>query len=155
MRKKFSFTAVCLLAAGLFVCASAEDKVDVTKPVIQLNAPEEGGVLFIGRAYEYVVHFDMDISDDVMLKSYEVEVKSDFKSKKTKSAKDTTVVLSFKQEYDVSGKNKEHIHHHDIKIPIQTKPGKYLMTVICHDAAGNEAREVRHFVLKKEEAVNP
>lgn len=44
--------------------------------MIELHEPEEGQALKIGS--EYGVHFEMDLSDDVMLKSYMIEIHSNF-----------------------------------------------------------------------------
>ena len=48
----------------------------VTKPVIDLIEPEEGAVLKIGN--EKGVHFEMNLSDDVMLKSYKINIHNNF-----------------------------------------------------------------------------
>ena len=51
---------------SVFVVISCDDSdSDTTKPVIEVHEPEEGQALKIGS--EYGVHFEMDLSDDVML----------------------------------------------------------------------------------------
>ena len=151
MRKKFYFSAVCLLAASSFMLVSCDkdEKADVTKPEIKLNAPKEGAVLKIGD--KHGVHFDMDLSDDVMLKSYLIEIHSNFDNHTHTKSGDGTVSFSFKKSYDVSGKKNAHIHHHDIQIPENATPGKYHLMVYCTDAAGNEQRiPERNIVLSKD-----
>ena len=94
MRKKFYFSAVCLLAASSFMLVSCDkdEKADVTKPEIKLNAPKEGAVLKIGD--KHGVHFDMDLSDDVMLKSYLIEIHSNFELFRSTARKDAAGILS-------------------------------------------------------------
>ena len=72
MRTKLYLPIISLLAMSVFVFISCDDSdSDTTKPVIELHEPEEGQALRIGS--EYGVHFEMDLSDDVMLKSYMIE----------------------------------------------------------------------------------
>ena len=72
MRIKLYLPIISLLAMSVFVFISCDDSdSDTTKPVIELHEPEEGQALKIGS--EYGVHFEMDLSDDVMLKSYMIE----------------------------------------------------------------------------------
>ena len=70
MKTKFYFLVISFLAI-CSVCLPAcdnDEKGDVTKPVIDLIEPEEGAVLKIGNGKG--VHFEMNLSDDVMLRSY-------------------------------------------------------------------------------------
>lgn len=77
MRIKLYLPIISLLAMSVFVFISCDDSdSDTTKPVIELHEPEEGQALKIGS--EYGVHFEMDLSDDVMLKSYMIEIHSNF-----------------------------------------------------------------------------
>ena len=77
MRTKLYLPIISLLAMSVFVFISCDDSdSDTTKPVIELHEPEEGQALKIGS--EYGVHFEMDLSDDVMLKSYMIEIHSNF-----------------------------------------------------------------------------
>ena len=74
MKTKFYFLVISLLAI-CSVCLPAcdnDEKGDVTKPVIDLIEPEEGAVLKIGNGKG--VHFEMNLSDDVMLRSEERRV---------------------------------------------------------------------------------
>lgn len=69
MKTKLYLPIISLLAMSVFAFISCDDSdSDTTKPVIELSEPEEGQELKIGD--EHGVHFEMDLSDDVMLKSY-------------------------------------------------------------------------------------
>lgn len=149
--KKTSFYAslICLLTVSsqLFIACDKDDKGDTTKPVITLHEPEEGQVLKIGGD----VHFEMDLADDVMLKSYKIDIHNNFDNHthaNTKSGDEVPFV--FRKEYDVSGQRTAHIHHHDIVIPENAHEGKYHLMVYCLDAAGNESRVTRNIVLSHE-----
>ncbi|WP_294476455.1 DUF4625 domain-containing protein [uncultured Bacteroides sp.] len=155
MKTKFYLPIICLLAISSFVfisCDKDEDS-DTTKPVILLNEPEEGQALQIGNTHG--VHFEMDLSDDVMLKSYKIEIHSNFdhhthsRSNAASDAKET-VDFSFNKAYDVPGQKTAHIHHHDIKIPANATPGDYHLMVYCTDAAGNESYIARNIVLSND-----
>jgi hypothetical protein len=133
---------------SVFVFISCDDSdSDTTKPVIELYEPEEGQALKIGS--EYGVHFEMDLSDDVMLKSYMIEIHSNFDHHshgKSRGAGET-IDFSFNKSYDISGKKTAHIHHHDIMIPKDATPGDYHLMVYCTDAAGNETYVARNIEL--------
>ena len=77
---------ISLLATVTFMFSSCDndDSSDTTKPLIELHEPEEGQALEIGN--EHRVHFEMDLSDDVMLKSYKIEIHSNFDHKPTTGA---------------------------------------------------------------------
>lgn len=77
MKTKLYLPIISLLAMSVFAFISCDDSdSDTTKPVIELSEPEEGQELKIGD--EHGVHFEMDLSDDVMLKSYMIEIHSNF-----------------------------------------------------------------------------
>ena len=125
MKTKLYLPIISLLAMSVFAFISCDDSdSDTTKPVIELHEPEEGQELKIGG--ENGVHFEMELSDEVMLKSYMIEIN---------------------RSYDISGKKTAHIHHHDIVIPVNATPGDYHLMVYCTDAAGNEAYIARNIVL--------
>ena len=72
MKTRFYFPMIISLlvisVSLLTACGDSDNPLsDTTKPVIDLKSPAEGGVLAIGS--EHGVHFEMDLSDDVMLKS--------------------------------------------------------------------------------------
>lgn len=145
MKTKFYFIA--LLAIFTFVSCDKEDS-DTTKPVIVLHEPEEGQALKIGG--ENGVHFEMDLSDDVMLKSYKIDIHNSFDGHShggTRADGGEEVAFSFSRSYDLSGLKNAHVHHHDIVIPANAKPGAYHLMVYCTDAAGNESYIARNIVL--------
>ena len=110
---------ISLLATVTFMFSSCDndDSSDTTKPLIELHEPEEGQALEIGN--EHGVHFEMDLSDDVMLQSYKIEIHSNFDhhshgKSRAAATGEATVDFSFNRSYDISGKKTAHIHHHDI-----------------------------------------
>ena len=121
MKTKLYLPIISLLAMSVFAFISCDDSdSDTTKPVIELSEPEEGQELKIGD--EHGVHFEMDLSDDVMLKSYMIEIHSNFDhhshgKSRAAATGEATVDFSFNRSYDISGKKTAHIHHHDIIIP--------------------------------------
>jgi hypothetical protein len=136
------------LAAILSLCfVSCEKDSDTTKPVINLIEPEDGDVLQIGSD----VHFEMELSDDVMLGSYKVEIHSNFDNHgHDTKADDTAVAFFFEHSWDLSGKKNADIHHHEIVIPENSIPGDYHLMVYCTDTSGNEAHVVCNVVLSHE-----
>ena len=106
MKNKFYLPMISLLATVTFMFSSCDndDSSDTTKPLIELHEPEEGQALEIGN--EHGVHFEMDLSDDVMLKSYKIEIHSNFDHHShggNSRAAQETVDFSFNRSYDVSG----------------------------------------------------
>lgn len=108
MKTKLYLPIISLLAMSVFAFISCDDSdSDTTKPVIELSEPEEGQELKIGD--EHGVHFEMDLSDDVMLKSYMIEIHSNFDhhshgKSRAAATGEATVDFSFNRSYDISGK---------------------------------------------------
>lgn len=136
---------LALIFAALAAVSCQKDTGDTTKPVIDLDEPEEGQELLIGGVNG--VHFEMDVTDNAGLGSYKIEIHNNFDGHGHSKASETTVDFSFNKEYDLGGKKNAHIHHHDIKIPANATPGNYHLMVYCTDAAGNEAYVARNIVL--------
>lgn len=135
------------LSFGLISCS--EDSSDTVKPTILLNAPEEGALLKVGSH----IHFEMDLEDNEELRSYKVEIHSNFDNHghDTKAeSTDETVAFSFNRSWDVSGSKNAHIHHHEIEIPANATHGAYHFMVYCTDAAGNESHLARNITLSEE-----
>lgn len=151
--KTNSYIAVLLFISTLTFFSCDNNDSDTTKPVIDLHEPEEGQVLTIGED----VHFEMDLSDDVMLGSYKINIHNNFDghghgesravATAASEAEEERVAFTFDRAYDVSGHITKHEHHHDIVIPANAKPGNYHLMVYCTDAAGNEAHIARNIVL--------
>lgn len=163
MKTKFYLPIICLLAlsTSVFISCDKDEDSDTTKPMILLHEPEEGQAIQIGNVKG--MHFDMDLSDDVMLRSYKIEIHNNFdnhphsrsnaavKVRSNVSADaEETVDFTFNKSYDVSGQKNAHIHHHDIKIPANATPGAYHLMVYCTDAAGNESHIARNIMLSND-----
>lgn len=149
MKTVFYLSIVSILAvSALFVSCSEDEKDgDTTKPVINLIEPEEGAMLKPGST----IHFEMDLTDDVMLGSYKVEIHNNFDGHgHTKVATRETVAFTFNRSWDVSGLKNAHIHHHDIEISANATEGNYHLMVYCTDAAGNESYVARNIVLSEQ-----
>lgn len=143
MKTKNYFIAILAISAATFFSCDNNDS-DTTKPVIELHEPAEGQALLIGS--EEGVHFEMDLSDDVMLKSYKIDIHNNFDHHshgRTRVERGGTA-FSFNRSYDVSGQKTAHIHHHDIVIPADATPGNYHLMVYCTDVAGNESYIARN-----------
>jgi len=135
------FIAIVLLMSAFIITSCEKDEVDTQKPVITISAPEEHEVLYIGSE----IHFEVDFSDDTELKSYKVDIHSNFDGHDHKSiATEDSVAFSFQQSWNFdAGLKNTHIHHHEIVIPLEIdgkeiSQGDYHLMVYCTDAAGNE-----------------
>lgn len=134
-----------LLIAMAFIAfiSSCEKENDTTKPVILLHEPADDDTLFIGHE----VHLEMELSDDVKLKSYKVDIHSNLDGHShTKSAM-ADVAWSFSKSWDISGLRNTGIHHHEIEVPttINGSPiakGDYHFSVYVTDEAGNESKVI-------------
>ncbi len=147
MKTKKYFTTILVISVFTFFSCDKEDS-DTIKPVIDLHEPAEGQALLIGS--EKGVHFEMDLSDDVMLKSYKIDIHNNLDHHShggTRAEGEGGVPFVFNRSYDVSGKKNVHVHHHDIVIPEDATPGDYHLMVYCTDAAGNETYITRNIVL--------
>ncbi|MDR0536590.1 MAG: DUF4625 domain-containing protein [Tannerellaceae bacterium] len=157
MKAKINFYFVCLTVMSfvIFSSCSKYDDGDTTKPVINLIEPAEGEILKIGD--DSGVHFDLELSDNVMLKSYKVDIHPNFDghahSTMLKSSLET-VDFIFNKSWDIYGNKNADIHHHEIKIVANSTPGNYHLILYCTDAAGNESHLARNIVLSTEIAEN-
>lgn len=150
-----SLITLCLAAMFLGAQVSCESG-DTTKPVINLVEPAEGDVLEIGKD----VHFEMEVSDNDLLREYKVEIHNNFDGhshEATRAGDDDEELVQlvpfyFEQTWDISGKKNATVHHHDIVIPANAQPGDYHLEVFCTDASGNEAYIVRNIELAYEGA---
>lgn len=154
MKATFNVYMVCLMAiaSAVFSSCDKDDDGDTTKPVINLIEPEEGDVLKIGS--DAGVHFELELSDNVMLKSYKVDIHPNFDGHVhavvSRATSSETVDFMFSRSWDLSGQRNADIHHHEIKIPANATPGNYHLMVYCTDAAGNESHIARNIVLSTE-----
>lgn len=108
--------------------------------------PQDGAIVKIGDRGG--LHFDMILEDDVMLDSYKLEVYENFGNFNPHKVDAATVDFLLDKTYDVFGRDKARVHHHDVQIPANTTPGYYHFIVTCKDAAGNESSVIRNVMLK-------
>ena len=146
----------------IVIVSSCDDdnEIDVVKPVINLIEPENEDILLTGEE----VHFEMELSDDIMLGSYKVEIHNNFnghdhsnfnnhnlyilnQSNQITRSESERDPFAYNRSWDLSGKKNVHIHHHEIVIPKDAATGEYHLIVYCTDAAGNESYVVRHIVI--------
>lgn len=104
-----------------------------------------GGAIKTGS----LLHLDMDLSDDVMVASYKVDIHNNFDghthtSASTKADGDS-ITFTYNQSFDVNQKN-HHVHDH-IEIPILARQGKYHVVVYCTDTSGNESYVAKSVVF--------
>ncbi len=137
---KFSIIVFMLAVAGIF-SSCEKDEADTVQPVIEVSGPEANEVLYVGSK----IHFEVDFSDDVELKSYKVDIHDNFDGHTHKSTKHEGTPWHFQQSWDFeAGKKSAHVHHHEIVIPTEiageeVATGDYHFMVYCTDAAGNES----------------
>ncbi len=146
------FLLVSLVTFSLVLSACDDDNADTTPPVINLIAPAEGGYLSIGSS----IHFEVELSDDVMLSSYKVEIHDAFDghghgSTQAVRAEAETTAFTFLKTWEISGQRNTTIHHHEITIPEDATPGDYHLIVYCWDTSGNESYVARNIILTHEE----
>jgi len=116
---------------------------DTTKPTISLVDPTAGMAYVLGTN----IHLQMDLSDNVELKSYKVVIAKSTKGLQTSDwAYTNTWVLA-------SGKKTTTVNQSEIAIPLtvtgnQVTVGNYDMTITCTDTSGNEATTMLLIVLK-------
>ena len=107
---------------------------DTTKPTISLVDPTASKIITLGTA----MHLQMDLSDNVELKSYKVTI-----SKSLKGV--TTSDWAYTNTWTIpSGKKTFAVNHNEILVPLtytgnQVTLGNYDMLITCTDLAGNEA----------------
>lgn len=147
MKKVSVFIYAAAIAVFVWSCNKDDDK-DTTKPVIELEEPADGDTLFIG----YDTHLEMELLDNVQLKSYKVDIHNNFDGHTHTKSTAATGAWTFSKSWDVSGSKNTHVHHHEIEVPtvvdgVQIAKGKYHFTVYCTDAAGNESYVVRNIVV--------
>lgn len=149
--KKAILLIVLVTSAVIFSSCEKTD-VDSQKPVIRLISPADEEAIKPGSS----VHFEAELSDNVSLASYKVNIHGAFDGH-THSVvtRAETDVLAFEKtwieadfvklgEQPVKGKKNATLHHHHIQIPenINGKPikeGHYHFTIYCTDEAGNES----------------
>jgi len=118
---------------------------DTTVPVIILTDPTAGKSVVLGAA----LHLQMDLSDNIELKSYKVVI--------TKSLKGvSTSDWAYSNTWSIAaGKKTLAVNHNEIVVPLtgaggnQTTTGNYDMTITCLDSSNNESSKTLSIALTK------
>lgn len=142
-------TSILAILTIFTLLTSCKKEGDTTKPVIDLISPAEGAVLGTGDD----VHFEMELSDDIELASYKVDIHNNFDGHEhSKSSDDSeTTDFSYNNTWsDISGLRNTTVHHHEIVIPEDATHGDYHFVVYCADAAGNESYVVVNVTIEDE-----
>ncbi len=157
MRKPLLLIGVVLLSIFGFTACEKED-VDNEKPLIRLLSPSEGELVKPGSD----IHFEMELSDNVGLASYKVNIHGAFDGHNhgTRSTSDSIEFSKTWLESDfialgeepIAGKRNVTVHHHYIEIPATIsrnidgevveapiKEGTYHFIVYCTDDSGQES----------------
>ncbi|WP_291528083.1 DUF4625 domain-containing protein [Bacteroides sp. UBA939] len=148
MKTKYYFPIISLVMFSWLFTSCDDKNRDTTPPVIDVQSPSDEEVILIGD--EHGIHLEMDLSDDIMLLSYKIQVHSNFDGHGHDHDHDTrsgeeTVPFHFEQSYNVTDRT-AHIEH-DIEIPANATPGDYHLMVFCTDEAKNDSEVVRSIVL--------
>ncbi len=158
--KQIKFLSAIILIVSAFALTSCErDEADTELPIITVGEPADDDVLYIGSE----VHFEIDFSDDTELKSYKVDIHSNFDGHDHKSVNtEDSVEFSFQKSWSFeAGQKNAHIHHHEIEIPEEIdgksiSQGDYHFMIYCTDAAGNESwTAVSVKIMKSQDAESP
>jgi hypothetical protein len=136
------------LAFTTFFSSCTKDDNDTTPPVIVLIEPADDDTLFIGHE----VHLDMELSDDVKLKSYKIDIHSNLDGHDHTKSATANATWSFTKSWDLSGLRNTDIHHHEIIVPTEINgvpiaAGDYHFAVYCTDEAGNESKVIIDVVV--------
>lgn len=117
---------------------------DTTKPTISLTDPTAGKAYLLGAA----LHLQIDLADNVELKSYKVVINKSLKGLITSD-------WAFTQTWLIpAGKKSLAVNHSEITVPLtvtgnQTTTGNYDLTVTCTDTSGNDATSSLVITLNK------
>jgi hypothetical protein len=152
MKSFLSMAILVLMLLTAFACGGDKSVTetppivvpDTTKPVITLADPTPAKTIILGAT----LHLQMDLSDNVELKSYKVTIAKSLKGVVTSD-------WSFTQTWTIpAGKKTITINHSEITVPLtvtgnQTTTGNYDMTILCTDMAGNENSTTLTIALSK------
>lgn len=139
----------CLILVLVSACKKDSDTTpvvvpDTTKPSVVLIDPTSNKVFILGSA----LHLQMDLSDNIELKSYKVVI--------TKSLKGVvTSDWAFSQTWPIAaGKKTFTVNQSEIIVPLtvtgnQTTTGNYDMVITCTDTSGNESTTTIAIILNK------
>ena len=155
--KNISYIGVLSLLFCMFSCTVSDEDSDTQKPVVELIAPVEGQKYEAGED----LHFEMEISDNIGLASYNVDIHSaEGHTHGTEevgdhgedhdhdhdhdSENDSRQSFKLNRTWDDSyGLKNDHVHNHEIVIPHDAKRGKYHFVVKVLDLSGNQTMVYR------------
>ena len=149
MKKLCKWLIPVILLASVFSCkksTTTQDPTpvtkDTTKPTLTLVDPTADKSFVLGKS----MHLQMDLSDDVELKSYKVTIAKSLKGVETAD-------WAYTNTWTIpAGKKTLAVNHSEITVPLtvtgkSTTIGKYDLTVSCLDASGNEASAAIAIIL--------
>lgn len=158
------FVLSILSIVGFSSCTTGDDGIDTEKPVVILNAPVEGAKLEAGKD----IHFDMELSDNIALGSYKVDIHSNFDGHDHGSHNESHSIVVLHDDHDhddddendnrkafkffrvwddIYGQRNANVHHHEIVIPADVKRGAYHFMVQVLDKAGNQTMVFRNIEI--------
>lgn len=117
---------------------------DASKPTISLIDPTINKTFTLGSP----LHLQMDLSDNVELKSYKVTITKSLKGIQTSD-------WAFSQTWPIAaGKKTFTVNHSEITVPLtvtgnQTTTGNYDLVITCTDMSGNEATSTIIVIINK------
>ncbi|MCK9413637.1 MAG: DUF4625 domain-containing protein [Prolixibacteraceae bacterium] len=117
---------------------------DTTKPTISIVDPTANKIITLGTA----MHLQMDLSDNVELKSYKVTIAKSLKGV-------TTSDWAYSNTWAIpAGKKALAVNHNEILVPLtftgnQVTLGNYDVLITCEDLAGNSATATSVVVFSK------
>lgn len=152
MKTRLRLFLPVFIAAVLFTSCSEDDDavIDTEAPEITINEPHDGDAIAPGSE----MHFEATFSDNVELRSYKIEIHSDF---------DEHTHAMYKSSHDVNPWSYEETfiipagrttydsdRHIDIPLEFNEAPiseGRYHLGVYVTDVAGNEAQAFLEFEI--------
>jgi hypothetical protein len=149
MIKSLKWFLVAILLVFSFACKKSGTVTpvptpDTTVPTISLVDPTPGKSYILGSP----LHLQMDLNDNVELKSYKVTIAKSSKGLQTSD-------WGFSQTWTIAaGKKTFTVNNSDIIVPLtvtgnQTTTGNYDFTVTCWDTSGNQASTTLTIALTK------
>lgn len=117
---------------------------DKTAPTISLVDPVAGKSVVLGSP----LHLQMDLADNIELKSYKVVIAKSLKGIVTSD-------WAFSNTWTIAaGKKMLNVNHNEIAVPLtitgnQTTTGNYDLTITCLDTSGNEVTKTLTIAISK------
>jgi hypothetical protein len=149
MKNSFGWLMVALLLVISIACKKSSTETptptpDTIVPTISLVDPTSGKSYVLGSP----LHLQMDLGDNIELKSYKVTIAKSLKGLQTSD-------WGFTQTWTIAaGKKTFAVNHSEITVPLtvtgnQTTTGNYDFTVTCYDTSNNQASTTITIALTK------